>query len=101
MSKVYSVVWSSLAENDFSNILDYLHCKWNNRVTNNFIDKIEYTIKQIQINPKLFPLIHNNGIRRCVVTQHNTIFYRINNNTIEILRLYDTRQDPDKLKFNN
>jgi len=33
------------------------------------------------------------------VTKQNTLFYREVEKRIEILRLYDTRQDPKKLKF--
>ena len=100
MNKTYSVVWSSLAENDFSCILEYLNAKWNERIALNFIDKVEMALQQIQVNPKLFPLIHKDGIRKCVITHHNTLYYRINREIIEILRLYDTRQNPDNLKFN-
>lgn len=101
MNKVYSVIWSSLAEKDFAGILDYLHSEWNQQVANNFIDLLDQSILQLQINPNLFPIIHKKGIRRCVITKHNTLFYRINVNTVEILRLYDTRQDPDSLEFTN
>ena len=49
----------------------------------------------------MFPLINESlQIRKCVVTKHYSIFYRETNSRIEILRLYDTRQNPENLKFN-
>jgi hypothetical protein len=40
------------------------------------------------------------GIYKCVVTQQTTFYYRIlaDKKEIEIITLFDTRQDPDKLK---
>ncbi len=40
------------------------------------------------------------GIYKCVVTKQTTFFYRINfiKEEIEIITLFDTRQDPDSLK---
>ena len=69
------IIWSPLAENDFSNILDYLDKNWDKKVASNFIDLAENTINQISINPKQFPIIFNKKkIRECVLTKHNTLF---------------------------
>ena len=38
-------------------------------------------------------------IRKCVLTKHISLYYKINNKDIEVLTLFDTRQNPDKLKF--
>jgi len=94
------IIWSPLAESDFANILEYLHHHWNGKVVNEFIDLTENTLTQISINPKQFPLIHKRKrIRKCVLTRHNTIFYRAGKAQVDILRIYDTRQDPDSLIF--
>lgn len=78
MSK--KVVWSPLSENDFAKILEYLDKKWNNKVTNHFIDLTESMIEQISINPRQFPVINKKEkIRKCVLTKHNTMFYQIVN----------------------
>jgi len=53
------IIWSPLAENDFSDILDYLDKKWDKKVASNFIDLAENTINQISNNPKQFPVIFN------------------------------------------
>jgi plasmid stabilization system protein ParE len=94
------VNWSPLAESDLSNILDYLHKNWERKVASNFIDLTDNFINQISINPKQFPLINKRkGIRKCVITKHNTLFYRDKSSSVEILRIYDTRQDPNTLTF--
>jgi len=92
--------WSPLAENDLSNILNYIGHNWGQKVSSNFIDLTEIFINQISINPKQFPFINKRkGIRKCVLTKHNTLFYRDKRSVVEILRIYDTRQDPNTLTF--
>lgn len=94
------VVWSPSAERDFANILEYLNKNWEEKVTNNFIDLTEEVIIQISVNPRQFPVIYKKEkIRKSVLTKHNSLFYRDSKSRIDILRIYDTRQDPDTLTF--
>ena len=98
MSK--QIVWSPLSENDFSRILDYLNKNWGEKVASQFIDLTESFLRHISINPRQFPVIYKKKrIRKCVLTKHNTLYYRDSKAQIEILRIYDTRQDPDNLTF--
>ena len=94
------VIWSPAAEKDLENVLDYLHSKWNNRVLSRFINKIDDCVGVIIEDPKIFPVINQElGIRKCVVTMHNTLYYRESGSSIQIIRLFDSRQDPKKLQF--
>ena len=98
MSK--KVLWSPLAESDLRFSLLYLESNWNNAVVNQYLNKIDHLVNQITTNPEQFPLVNNKKkIRKCVVTKHNTIFYREKNEVIEILRIFDTRQNPKKLIY--
>lgn len=47
-----SIVWSPLAETDFSAILHYLELEWGKNVTEKFIEITDNSIEQITINPK-------------------------------------------------
>jgi len=94
------IIWSPLSENDFVSILDYLQKNWDKKVVENFIEITFSAVSQISINPKQFPLIYKNKkIRKCVLTKHNTLFYRERKDFVDILRMYDNRQDPKKLTF--
>jgi len=94
------VLWSRLSENDFSNILDYLDKKWGQKVASDFVYLIENVVNQISINPRQFPVCYKRKrVRKCVLTKHNTIFYRDTKIHVEILRIYDTIQDPNTLTF--
>ena len=94
------IIWSSLSEKDFSGIMSYLNEEWDAKVSKRFLDIIEEILEQISLNPKQFPLINKKRkVRKCVITKHNTLFYQDRKEYISILRIYDTRQDPKKLKF--
>ncbi len=94
------IIWSPLAEEDLGNILEYLAENWNQKVIIRFLNKIDLVTDQITKVPNQYPIINRKlQVRKCVVTKQNTLFYRENEKRIEILRLYDTRQDPKKLKF--
>jgi plasmid stabilization system protein ParE len=94
------VIWSPAAEKDLENVLDYLHSKWNNRVLNRFLNRIDDCVGIIMEDPKIFPIINQElNIRKCVVTMHNTLYYRESDSSIQIIRLFDSRQDPKKLVF--
>ena len=94
------VIWSPLSEIDIGNILDYVEKNWGNKVVLSFIDLIENQINQISTNPKQFPIIYKRKrVRKCVLTKHNTLYYRESKYYVEILRIYDTRQDPSTLTF--
>jgi plasmid stabilization system protein ParE len=97
---IKKIVWSPSAENDFANILEYLNSQWNVTVANQFINLTEGLLTQISLNPMQFPIIHKTkGVRRCVLTKHNSVYYRVKKDQVEVLRIYDTRQHPDNLRF--
>jgi len=94
------IIWSPLSEKDFENILDYLKSNWDKKVVEKFIDITDQLIYQISIKPKQYPIINKSKrIRKCVITKHNTLFYRDRKDFIDILRIFDSRQDPKKLIF--
>lgn len=98
MSK--EIIWSSAAENDLLKILEYLDLNWNTNVTNSFLDILDKNISQVSFTPDLFPVFNKLlKIRKCIITKHNTLYYENHDSEIVILRIYDVRQNPDKLKF--
>ena len=94
------IIWSPAAEKDFEIILDYLIERWSENVVSKFINKVDDNINLICEDPKIFSVINKEmKIRKSVITKQNTLFYREIDGKIEIVRLFDTRQEPKKLKF--
>ena len=94
------IIWSPSSEEDFANILVYLASEWDEKVAIKFVDLVDAILMQISNNPRQFPIINKNyNVRKCVITKYNTLYYRNRRNYIELLRIYDNRQDPEKLRF--
>ena len=93
------IIISKNASKSLQDIADYIEYKWSLKTRYEFIDKFGKNIKLIQSNPESFPKSTiNNDLHKCVITKQTSIFYKFNSNTIRILQVFDTRQDPNKLK---
>jgi len=98
MSRI--IIWSPFAESDLDEIIEYLLANWSNQVILDYVDLVDSLIAQIGNQPKMYPIINKKlKVRKCVLTKQNTLYYRENKERIEILRIYDNRQNPIKLKF--
>lgn len=97
---VKEVIWSPESENELSGILNYLITEWSIDIAKSLLDNVNEHIEKISLNPQLYPIIFRKGkFRKCVVTKHNSIIYVLNKETVYILRIFDTRQNPKKLKI--
>jgi len=95
-----NVIWSPSAKTDIENISKYIIQEWGKNALSRFLKKVNRIIAQIVLNPSQYPQINTSlRIRKCVITKQNTLFYRFINGKIEIVRIYDTRQDPKKLRI--
>lgn len=95
------VYLSELAESKLLKLTEYLLEKWNLKVKNEFVTKLTEKINQITLQPDSCPKSNElNGLYKCVVTKQTTFYYRVNfeKQEIEIITLFDTRQNPNKLK---
>ena len=93
------IKWYKKADKDFEKIIDYLENEWNEKVTSDFVKKVFYTAELISLFPLIGNIIyHDKNIRGILITEHTRLYYRIKINTIIILKLFDTRKDPKKLK---
>jgi len=95
------VFLSELAEKKLLKLNNFLLENWNLKVRNDFIKKLTSKINQISEQPESCPQSSEfKGLFKCVVTKQTTLFYRINfdRKEIEIITVFDTRQNPDKLE---
>lgn len=93
------IIFSKNAEKRLINLLEYLELKWSIKVRNEFISKLDKSIYIIQNEPEIFPKSQvNKNQFRCVISKQTTIYYQYNSKQIRILSLFDTRQDPTKIK---
>lgn len=96
----YEVIWTLHAQEDYRQIIFYLKKEWSETVALNFIKTTEERIERIAF----FPLLgiaskKDKSIRSIVLTKHNKLYYQFIQSNVYILSLFDTRQNPDKNKF--
>lgn len=95
------IFWSPRAKSDFLNVLEYLDNSWGKQVVIQYIQRINAVLLIIAQTPTLYPLASpSKPVRRCVVTKHTTLYYRLNAEAnVEILTLFVTRRDPQKRRL--
>ena len=54
----------------------------------------------LAVNPLAFPLANspNPYLRKCVINNKTVVLYDVRDNQVNILSLFDGRQNPEKLK---
>ena len=94
-----TVTISPQAKEDILKILDYLKQEWGQKVVNEFLQKLDVFYQIILINPRLFSF-HNKrkNIRKYALTKENVAYYRTKRKNVEIITVFDTRQNPKKIK---
>jgi plasmid stabilization system protein ParE len=89
---------SKTAQKKLDNLFNYLIENWSTKVKNEFVQKLDNSIKTIKNQPEAFPeSTLRNGLRKCVITKQTTMFYRFNSSRVFIVTIFDSRQNPEKL----
>ena len=95
MKSGYKVLWTDHALSELKETIEYLETNWTERELRTFSAKLDHTIELISKAPELFPTsFEKKGIRKAVVEKHNNLYYRINNNSVEIVSLFANRKHP-------
>lgn len=93
------VNFSKTAEKNLNDVLDFIEARWSEKSKKMFIMKFEKAISIIIMNPEIFPKSSiNKKYRKCVITKQSSLLYTFSSNEIRIHTIFDTRQDPNKIK---
>ncbi|RZK47874.1 MAG: type II toxin-antitoxin system RelE/ParE family toxin [Pedobacter sp.] len=96
----YEIFWTDHALDELEKTIEYLEENWEISDLVNFATKLENTISLISQNPDLFPSSGiKKGIHRAIVAKHNSLYYRLNQDTIEIISFFSHRQSKRKRKL--
>ncbi|QQY81229.1 type II toxin-antitoxin system RelE/ParE family toxin [Tamlana sp. s12] len=92
------VVISKTAEKKLEKLFEYLINEWSLKIKKDLVEKLDSSIEIIKNQPEIFPESKKgNRLRKCVITKQTTLYYRYNSKRINIVTIFDTRQDPIKL----
>lgn len=96
----YKIRQSKLFLEKTVKLLSYLEKRWGKKVAEEFKELLDRKILQLAETPNIgITSIKVLNVKRVVVTKHNKLFYKIKGETIYLITLFDTRQDPQKNKY--
>ena len=100
MKNGLKIRWTEEATKNLENIIIYLETDWTNKELKKFFQKLEKQLLLLSIFPEAYPLSQKKkSIHRCVLTKNLAIYYTVKDDSLVLLSLFDTRQDPAKLKI--
>lgn len=100
MKNGYKILWTDFALKELEATIAYLEENWTEKELKNLATSIEETLSLIAQNPEIFQKSEiKNTIRSAIILSHNTLYYRVHNNQIEILSFFSNRQSPKKRKL--
>jgi plasmid stabilization system protein ParE len=98
MKSTFKIIWTSRALSDLKNILTYLEENWTVKEIQKFARLLDLPLNRLTIHPFLFPNSNKyKKIRKSVLTRQISIYYRVTNHDVQIITLFDNRQNPNKL----
>ena len=91
------IVWSANALQDLEKIIEYLLKFWNKKVALEFEYKLHTKIELLALQPRSGRTSTSfDKIKSLSITKHNRLYNLMSDSNIEILGIFDTRQDPVK-----
>jgi len=93
------VNFSKTAEKDLDTVLTFIEARWSKKSKEIYLVKFEKAVSIISMNPEIFPKSSiNKKYRKCVITKQSSLLYSFGSNEVRIHTVFDTRQDPNKIK---
>jgi plasmid stabilization system protein ParE len=100
MKNGYKILWTDNALKELEQTIEYLEENWTERELRNLAESIEETITLISQNPLIFQSSKKKkDIRRAVILSLNSLYYRVSEDSVEILSFFGNRQNPKKRKL--
>ena len=93
----YQIIVKKRFTNKVQKVLTYLEGEWSHKVAVEFLVKIDRRIDLLTKQPYVgAPSTKVKDIRGLLITRHNRIYYKIKDDKVVILNMYDTRINPKK-----
>ncbi len=99
MASEHVIRWTDESIRNLEVILEYLETNWTEKEVNSFKSKLGQLLETIRKFPTIFPASQAvPRLRKAVLSAQTTVFYEIKGESINLISLFDTRQDPSKIK---
>jgi len=95
----HSIFWSPKAKSEFADILAFLEDQFGFDIAADCVLLVEAMLDKIAVFPEMYHAYGQYNIRKAVVQKNLSIFYRFHRGQIDVLKVWDNRQNPDELRF--
>lgn len=94
------IIWTTNAKKDYWRNIEYLESEWTLQDVYNFMDKTDDLIELLTKQNLIFKPAKYKEVYQVPVTKQITLYYKVlESDKIELLRFWNTYQNPKKLKF--
>ena|SRR5690606_37965544 len=95
MASGFRIRWAVHALSELSDTIRYLAETWTEKELIQFANAVDNTDEIISRYPGMYPVSNKKkNVRKAVIDKNNTIYYRLVKESIEILSVFGTKQDP-------
>jgi Txe/YoeB family toxin of Txe-Axe toxin-antitoxin module len=91
MENGYNILWTPNSLEELEQTIEYLQFHFTDKEIKKLVQKIESLIEIISQNPFIFPISESKNIHKLVILEFNTMYYRVNNGSKEILSFFSNR----------
>ena len=96
----YKIVQSKLFVKKVTNLLEYLEKNWSKKVADEFKRNLDNKMLRLIDEPDAGRNSTKvSDVQWILITRQNKLYYRIKEETIFIITLFDTRQSPKRNKY--
>ena len=98
---VSKIIWSTLAIRTYGENIDYLVKSWTTKEVEKFVDLTAKKLEALKRFPGTgYPLSQNRYLRKTLIGKRIILIYRYKprKKTIELIRFFNTWQNPEKLQ---
>jgi len=90
---------SRIAAYKIEHLLDYLELEWSKSVRQEFLSALKTSLERARLQPLVFPSSNlNSNLRKLIVTKQTTLLYTVQGDTLFVVTLFDSRQDPEAIE---
>jgi plasmid stabilization system protein ParE len=99
MVSKFKIFWAEESVQNLESILDYLSQKWTEKEVVKFKKILSRQIHLIEQYPTIFPVSeYRPQLRKAVLSKQTIVFYKVQDHFIYIVYLFNTMQNPEKVK---
>ena len=99
MKSGYKILWTNHALKELEKTIEYLERNFSRKELEKLSQKIESTVNLISQNPDLFSKSDKKGVYRVTILKFNTMYFRKQDDAIEILSFFSNCQNPKSRKI--